>query len=108
MKQFHSHLPFLKRCQHTRCKKRFKSLIKTAGSGDILTLSECAKNLLLGNIPMTQNQKNKLKKYKNKIKILALKKNSISKKRRMLQRGGGAFIPLLASLAGSLLSSIVQ
>lgn len=108
MTRIHPHLPFLKRCQHARCKKKFKSLIKSAGSSDILTLSECAKNLLLGNIPMTEKQKVKLKKHKKKIKMLALKKNSISKKRRMLQRGGGAFIPLLATLAGTLLSSLVS
>lgn len=108
MTKIHAHLPFLKRCKHTHCKKRFKSLIKTAGSGEILILSECAKNLLLGNIPMSEKQKKKLKPHKGKIKMLALKKNSISKKRRMLQRGGGVFIPLLASLAGSLLSSIIK
>ena len=108
MKQMHKHLPFLKRCKHARCKKRFKNLISTVGPGEIHTLSECAKNLLIGNIPMTPKQKLTLKPHKQKIKMLALKKNSVSKKRRMLQRGGGAFIPLLASLAGTLLSSLVK
>jgi hypothetical protein len=57
---------------------------------------------------MPPKQKIKMKTYKKKIKMLALKKYSVSKKRRMLQRGGGVFIPLLASLAGSLLSSLVK
>ena len=54
---------------------------------------------------MTDAQKRKLSPYKNKIKYLALKKNSISRKKQMLQRGGGGFfVPLLATLASSLLS----
>jgi len=57
---------------------------------------------------MNEMQKNKLKKHKRKIKMLALKKHTVSSKRRMLQRGGGAFIPLLATLAGSILSSLVK
>jgi len=82
--------------------------MQTAGNGEIRVLSECAKNLLLGNIPMSNAHKLKLKSHKGKIKMLALKKNSISKKRRMLQRGGGVFIPLLATLAGTLLSNLIK
>ena len=79
-----------------------------ANSNEIKSISEIAKNLLAGNIPITVRQKNRLRPFKKNIKFLALKKNSISKKRRMLQKGGSFFIPLLTSLASGLLSTLLN
>ena len=104
MKRLGDNIHFIKKCAGTRCKKKFSGLIINAKPDEIHTLSETAKNLLLGNVPLTSRQKAKLKRYKQKIKYLALKRNSISKKKRMLQRGGAFFVPLLAGLASSLFS----
>ena len=100
---------FLRKCARTRCRKKLNKLIKAAKPEQIRTLSESAKNLLIGNLPMTDAQKRKLSPFKNQIKYLALKRNSISRKKQMLQRGGGHFlIPALASLATTLLSKAFQ
>jgi len=106
MKRLRENLQFVKKCASTKCKKKFRGLIKKAKPEEIRTLSETAKNLLLGNVPIAPRQKTRSKRYKQNIKYLALKKNSVSRKKRMLQRGGGFFIPLLASLASTLLSTL--
>ena len=107
MKRLAENFHFIRKCKDARCNKRFRHVIKNANPEEIRTLSETAKNLLLGNIPMTPRQKLKLKPHKKKIKYLALKKNSISRKKRMLQRGG-FWIPLLATLAGSLVTDFIK
>ena len=105
MKRLRENIGFIRKCARTKCRLKFRDLIKKAKPEEIRTLGEAAKNLLLGNIPMTERQKNKLKSFRKQIKSVALKGNSISKKKRLLQRGGSFFIPLLANLAASILSS---
>lgn len=106
MKRIRDNMDFIKKCAKTKCRKKFKGLIKTAKPEQIRTLSESARNLLLGNIPLSPRQKTKLQHFKNQIKYLALKRNSISRKKRMLQRGGSFFVPLLANLASILFSKL--
>jgi len=107
MKRIQRNAKFLKKCS-TKCNKKLRTVFKNANADEIHTLSECAKNLLIGNIPITTRQKNRLRPYRKSLKFLALKKNSLSKKRGMLQRGGNFFIPLLATVAGSLLSKLLN
>ena len=66
---------------------------------------ECAHNILKGKVPLTKNQRNSLKKRKNKLRQLVKRKTSIKKKKQIIQSGGflGALIGPIVSVLGSLL-----
>ena len=82
--------------------------MRCADSHEIKSIAEIAKNLMAGNIPISTSQKNRLRPFKKHIKFLAVKRNSLSRKRRMLQTGGSFFVPLLTSLASGLLGSLLK
>ena len=66
---------------------------------------ECSKNILKGNVPLNRVQFQRLRRQKNNLRLLALKKTPLNKKRKILQKGGflGALIvPALSALAGLL------
>jgi len=69
-------------------------------------MSECAKNLLKGNIPLKPHQRSSLKKRKAAIRQLAKKKVSLQSKKKIIQRGGflGAFLGPIISILGGLLN----
>lgn len=57
-------------------------------------LSECAINILNGNVPLTPKRKQHLRKFKSNLRQLARKKASVkSRKQVLIQRGG--FLPAL-------------
>ena len=69
-------------------------------------ISECAKNVLNGNVPLNDRQKTKLRRSRNDLRALSVKKTSLRKKRRILQKGGfltALLPPILGVLANLLL-----
>jgi len=68
-------------------------------------ISECAKNVIKGNVPLTDRQKTKLRRSRNDLRALSVKKTSSRKKRRILQKGGflGALLPPVLAVLSSLL-----
>ena len=77
------------------CAKTIKSLKKQ----QVKCLCEIIKNLLLGNIPITNNVLNKLKPYKAKLRSLSKKSVNLKKKQQLLkQTGNGFFLPFMASV----------
>ena len=88
--------------------KLASGIIKNSSEDFIKCLCECCLNLLKGNIPISQGQKKKLKKYKNPVRNLAKKSVSIKHKRKIVQRGGflgtllSTIIPAIAGLVGGL------
>jgi len=81
-----------------RCNKEFLDCI-----------SECAKNILHGNVQLSAKQKTALRRNSQNRRRLSIKKTSLKKKRQIIQKGGflGAIIaPVLATLGGSVLSSL--
>src|SRR6218665_1128003 len=67
-------------------------------------ICECAKNVLIGNVPLTKAQKSKLSRHKNKLRQLVLKKTRVADKKKLIQTGGflGALIPPIAAFLGTL------
>ena len=66
-------------------------------------VSECAKNVIKGNVPLTDRQKTTLRRKRNDIRALSLKKTSLRKKRKILQKGGfltALLAPVLSILGG--------
>ena len=68
-------------------------------------VSECAKNIIKGNVPLNPAQLRRLRRERSNVRVLALKKTSLKKKRRVLQKGGflGALLPPVLGVLGSLL-----
>jgi len=65
-----------------------RDYIKKCNREFIDCVSECIKNVIKGNVPMTGPQKANLRRRKNDVRALAIKKTSLTKKCRILQKGG--------------------
>ena len=67
---------------------------------------ECAKNVLRGNVPLTTQQNAKLRRNKQNMRALSIKKTSLRKKRRNIQKDDflGAILTPVLSLLGGLLA----
>ena len=67
-------------------------------------VSECAKNVIKGNVPLTIRQKTNLRRKRNDLRSLSLKKTTLRKKRKILQKGGflTALLPPVLSILASL------
>lgn len=75
-----------------------KSVLKTADKDLIQSVCECAYNLLQGNVSVTPQVKRKLSKYKAVLRRLVKKGEKFkSKKRFIIQQGGGFVLPILLS-----------
>ena len=73
-------------------------------------VSECAKNVLRGNVPLTTNQKAKLRRNQKNLRSLAIKRTSLKKRRQILQKGDflAALLPPVLSLLGGALTSVIK
>ena len=70
-----------------------KAILRGADEDLVQCYSECALNMLKGNVPLSGPQKAKLTKYKQKLRKVANKKISLKEKHKIVQTGG--FVPLL-------------
>lgn len=77
-------------------------ILKGADKELLKCLSECAYNILQGNVTLTKSQKARLTKYKQKLRKVANKKTSLKEKHKLVQTGG--FLP---ALLAPLLSSVI-
>lgn len=77
-----------------------KKAINNASSDLVGALSDCACNILKGNVPLTTKQFSQLKKHHKHLKSLARKSSEKSKK-KILQKGG--FLNLLLKPIAKLL-----
>src|SRR6218665_11480 len=73
-------------------------ILKNCTKSLLCCICKCAKNVLIGNVPLTKAQKTKLSRHKNKLRQLVLKKTRVADKKKLIQTGGllGALIPLVA------------
>lgn len=84
---------------------RQKAILKNADKDLVDTFSECALNLIAGNVNLPHESRNKIAKHRATIRQLASKRVSRDKKRKILiQRGGflGAILPTIIGIIGSL------
>jgi len=86
-------LAYLSKCN----KVQRKSLVSNATPEEIATLCECVLNVYKKNVPVSNKTYRELKPFKQVLHKCLNKKLSIKKKKQVLQRGGGAFIPILLS-----------
>ena len=80
--------------------KQLSSFLKIADKGQILVLKETVFNLLLGNLPITEEDKKALKKYKNFLREFARKgsKSDIKRKAKVIKLVLRAAAPVLKRL----------
>jgi len=97
-------LPVLKRINKLGDKAK-KQYVKKCNKEFVDCISECAKNVLRGNVPLTARQNAKLRRNKHNLRALSIKKTSLRKKRRIIQKGGflGAILTPILSILGGLL-----
>jgi len=80
-----------------------KAIVKSAPDNVIKTICNAALNCYRGDIPLSPKQKKVLKRFKKQIELLCSKSVGLKTKRKiLLQKGGGIWIPLLV---GSLLTT---
>ena len=78
-----------------------KAILRGADKDLLQCLSECALNILRGNVKLAPTDKARLTKYKQKLRKVANKKVSLKQKHRLVQTGGfvpALLLPLLAPL----------
>lgn len=85
-------------------RKQQEQFVKCCDKSDISCICECAKNILRGNIKLSQSQLSKLRKHKAALRSLSLKGTSLKTKRKILQKGG--FLGQLLVPAITLLTSL--
>ena len=84
------------------------SLLKSAPDSVIKTICNAAFNLTNGSIDLTPKQNKFFRKYKHPISKLVQPHHSIKHKKKVLiQKGGGFFIPLLLSAVLPLVTSLL-
>ena len=79
-----------------------RAIIKDSGTDLLYLLSECAVNILKGNVKLSKNNRIILKKQANRLRKLASKNTSINNRRKIIQQGG--FIP---ALLGAILPAVL-
>ena len=83
-----------------------REYVKSCNRQFIDCVSESAKNVLKGYVPLTDAQMSKLRPRRQDLPALSVKKTSLTKKRKIIQKGGflsALLAPALSVLAGLLL-----
>ena len=103
-KRVRKYLPVLKRITKLGDKAK-RHYVRKCNKEFLDCISECAKNVLNGNVPLTDRQKTRLRRRSNDLRALSVKKTSLRKKRRILQKGGflTALLPPVLGILSSLL-----
>jgi len=99
------YLPVLKRLSRLgdRAKREY---VRKCDKEFVNCVSECAKNVIKGNVLLNDRQMKNLRRKRNDLRELSSKKTSLRKKRRILQKGGfltSLIPPVLAALTGLLM-----
>jgi len=100
---------FLRLVKRATPNKR-KVLLSAAKSDHLKCITECAHNIVRGNVRMTKGQQKKLKRHAKFIRLIAQKRFSLPRKKKLLVQRGG-FLPALIApilgIAGSLLGELI-
>lgn len=101
------HAAFLRLLAKATPKTR-KAMLKSNCTKDFIKcISELARNTLKGNVDLSPAQLDSLRRRKQTLRAISLKKTSLRKKRKLIQSGGflGALIGPVISILSNLLSN---
>jgi len=98
------YMPVLKRIRKMGDRAR-PEYIRRCDKSFVDCVSECAKNLIKGNVPLSTRQMSILRRKRKDLRELAKKRTPLRSKRKILQKGGflSALLPPVLSVLGSLL-----
>lgn len=103
-----THLDLLK-ALHTLKPKYCTALLKVCRDEEINCLCECIYNVLNGKIPLKDQDKSRLRKYKSILRKLISKGKKTKSRKQIIVQKGGAFLPIvLGSVLSGLLSSFLN
>jgi len=85
-----------------------RALVTSADDDLIEVIVECAINTLSGNHKLTKEDKGKLRKYRNRLRVLVNPKISFKSKRKRLIRKGGFIFPLLISILSGVIGTLIS
>src|SRR5206468_1912497 len=99
--------PYLKVLQKSSPKVRRKLTKKNCNPEFIKCICECAKNILIGNVDLSPQDKRRLKHHRHSLRKLMLKKTSLKTKKKIVQTGGflGALLGPIVKILGGLFAS---
>ena len=104
MKTLRKHLPFLEYLRGISSKSQ-QNIIKNADKSLLMCLSEICLNLVKRNIPLRANEIKRLRKFESEIRILAERKHSLTKRKKILLKGG--LLPSILSILPTLISGVI-
>lgn len=76
-------------------KNRRNKLLDAATTNEIKAISECVKNIIEGNVPITESDLKVLKRHKQVLRSIAQRCYSVKRKRALLKQKGGFLFSLL-------------
>ena len=76
-------------------KNRRNKLLDAANTNEIKAISECVKNIIEGNVPISDGDLKILKRHKQVLRSVARRCYSVKRKRVLLKQKGGFLISLL-------------
>jgi len=83
-----------------------KAIISNCDKELIHAISECALNVLRGNVNLTDCQKKRLCKFKGRLRTVIDKRVPLSRKKRLINQHGGFLVPLFSAVLPTLASII--
>lgn len=85
-------------------------ILRKANKNIIRCICECALNVLLGNVALSDKEKKQLQKYAGVLRQLADKNKKTNKKKQIIvQHGSGAFLPsLLLPVITTVINSLLS
>ena len=83
------HFPLLRCLAQGR---NISDIKKKADKKLVTCLCECVLNILRGNVPLTDRERNTLKRYRKTLRALIDKKVSLKQKKKALEQKGGSAI----------------
>ena len=104
IKRLKTQLPALQALCKCNAKVR-KQFLQKASNDLTKCICECSLNILNGNISVSKVHKNKLKRYKRILRLIADKKRSVNAKKKVIVQSGGSF---LLSLIPAAISTIIS
>jgi len=106
--QMKKYAPLIKKLHKIGLKNRKKVLVKNIKDPEFVKcLCECAKNIIKGNVKLSSTQRRKICCRKKLFRKLALKKTSLTERRKIVQKGGyicallGPIISVLGGIFGN-------
>ena len=87
--------------------KAIRNIISSADKDLIKTVNACAYNVLKGNVKITPAQKKRLRRYRESLATLSLKKTPLKTSRALLMKGSGLVTALLGTIAPLLLNTVL-